>query len=140
MVCVYCGSRTQVVNSRLQKRLNYIWRRRKCSSCLAIFTTEEQTALYSSLMIATKNRLLPFNRDQLFTSIYDSCRHRPSSTEDASALTQTIISKLLADQSNGIIIRNELIKAAHEVLQRFDHTAAALYAAYHPTIPSNPIS
>jgi len=91
-------------------------------------------------MVVTKNRLVPFNRDHLFASIYDSCRHRPSNIEDASALTQTILSKLLAGQSNGIIARDKLVETAYEVLQRFDHTAATLYVAYHPTAPHNPIS
>ncbi len=134
MVCIYCGSPTQVVNSRTQKRLNHIWRRRKCISCLAIVTTEEQIALYSSLMVAHGKTLLPFSRDRLFTSIYESCRHRPSNITDASALTQTVISELLGERSTGAVARDDLVKVALDVLQRFDTTAATLYKAYHPTV------
>jgi transcriptional repressor NrdR len=134
MVCIYCGAPTQVVNSRHQVRANHIWRRRKCTGCGEIFTTEEHAALHSSLMIesADRKKLLPFNRDQLFASVHDSCRHRPSSVDDASALTQTIVAQLVKLQQDGVLQLADIARATHVVLKRFDQTAAAVYAAYHP--------
>jgi transcriptional regulator NrdR family protein len=79
-----------------------------------------------------QNQLLPFDRDSLFTSVHDSCRHRPASVGDASALTQTIIAELLGKQEGGIITRNAITQTVYEVLQRFDAAAATVYAAYHP--------
>jgi transcriptional regulator NrdR family protein len=77
-------------------------------------------------------KLVPFSRDRLFTSIHDSCRHRSSHVDDASALTQTIISALMGIQKGGILSRTDITRTAHEVLDRFDQTAATVYAAYHP--------
>lgn len=51
MVCIYCSGETQVINSRPQKRLNNIWRRRKCTACEGIFTTSESPDLTSSLVV-----------------------------------------------------------------------------------------
>ena len=69
MVCLQCGSETKVVNSRLQKRSNQVWRRRQCSSCQSIFTTQE-TADYSSIWLVkhSSGKLVPFSRDKLFLS------------------------------------------------------------------------
>lgn len=132
MVCIYCSSPTQVVNSRLQKRSNHIWRRRKCAGCAAVFTTEERAALQTSLVVENSNRqLAPFNRDRLLISIHDSCRHRTNSADDASALAQTIIARLMHLQRDGVINMTEIASATHDVLSRFDKTAAAVYAAYH---------
>ena len=133
MVCIYCGSPTQVVNSRLQKRANNVWRRRKCVACGAIFTSEEHAALYSSLVVENASKqLVPFSRDQLFASVHDSCRHRPTAVNDATALTQTIIAELTRAQSGGMIAAQDIVAATHTVLQRFDKAAATVYAAYHP--------
>lgn len=85
-------------------------------------------------MVEAKERKLePFNRDRLFLSIYESCRHRPNAVSEAAALTQTIINNLTTSQQNGVIGRAAIAKQAHLVLKRFDTTAATFYAAYHDT-------
>lgn len=78
-------------------------------------------------------QLTPFNRDYLFASIHESCRHRPASVDDAAALTQTVISELVRLQRNGLLSRHQVATTAHTVLSRFDTTAAAVYAALHHT-------
>lgn len=77
-------------------------------------------------------QLVPFSRDQLFASVHDSCRHRPTAIGDATALTQTIITDLTRAQRAGIVATRDIFIAAHTVLQRFDKAAATVYAAYHP--------
>lgn len=134
MVCIYCNGPTQVVNSRLQRRSNNIWRRRQCSNCGNIFTTHEAIELESVLMVQ-KNKhtdIEPFARDILFTSIYDSCRHRQNAISDASALTQTVIGKILKLINQGTIHRNQIVDTAFETLEKFDKASATMYLAYHP--------
>jgi len=80
----------------------------------------------------TSKQLLPFSRDQLFASVHDSCRHRPTAINDATALTQTIITELTRAQRAGIVATGDIFTTAHDVLQRFDKAAATVYAAYHP--------
>lgn len=78
-----------------------------------------------------KRALVPFSRDRLFLSVYESCKHRPRAISEAAALTQTIINQLLASNTNGTVGSSEIAKQAHVVLERFDRTAATFYAAYH---------
>jgi len=134
MVCIYCGQATRVVNSRHQRRTNHIWRRRKCAACGGIFTTQEHIELSGAFVIQkeSQGRLHPFSRDTLFLSIYESCRHRTTATEDAAALTQTILARLLPLSQGSIIARKDLIATSLLVLERFDKAASTFYGAYHP--------
>jgi hypothetical protein len=76
--------------------------------------------------------LAAFRRDQLFVDIYTSCKHRPTALDDATALTQTILGKLLTDQTAPVIERAAIVETAAGALKRFDPAAATIYLAYHP--------
>jgi transcriptional regulator NrdR family protein len=135
MVCIYCGSSTQVVNSRHQKQANQVWRRRKClnPACKAIFTTNEQADLSKSLLVidepgAAGAQLL---RELLFASIYEACKHREHAASDAAALTDTVLHALLKGGRAATVSKKEIARTTHAVLARFDQAAVAVYAAYH---------
>lgn len=163
MVCIYCGSKTQVANSRHQKRVNQVWRRRECTRCHAVFTSLEAADYASSIVVrpteptedphsrskaaagamSAKDRRTairaskhtpprPFNRDQLFASLLKCLGHRSTPVEDASALTSTVIAKLLAQGSKASISPAEIIIVATDTLKRFDKAAMVQYQAYHP--------
>jgi transcriptional regulator NrdR family protein len=76
--------------------------------------------------------LRAFNRDELFISIYESCKHRKSAPRDATALTLVVIGDLLKLIDQGSIQQANIVQAVHKVLKRFDQAAATYYAAYHP--------
>jgi transcriptional repressor NrdR len=134
MVCIYCSSSTQVTNSRLQKRANQVWRRRSCQTCGNTFTTHEKADLEAALAVRHQSGdIQPFSRDRLYISLYESCKHRAQPITDADGLTQTVLSLLRQDISNGSLTRDAIAQRALEVLQRFDSTASTMYAAYHPT-------
>jgi transcriptional regulator NrdR family protein len=133
MVCIYCGSPTQVSNSRLQKRSNQIWRRRSCAACDNTFTTHERADLSTALAVRYSARdIRPFSRDTLYISLYESCKHRPQAILDADGLLQTVLSLLRPQITNGTVTRADIIKTASAVLKRFDATGAAVYIAFHP--------
>jgi transcriptional repressor NrdR len=133
MVCIYCGSSTQVTNSRLQKKANQVWRRRQCLECGNNFTTHEVAELGTSVVVQYSARALhPFSRDALFASIYESCKHRPAAIADAGALTQTILGNLRDHIREGVLERDTIVAVALAVLERFDRSAATMYEAYHP--------
>ena len=117
MVCIYCGSPTQVINSRQQWRTNGVWRRRLCTVCKNVFTTTEAPDLSTTVMVEPKPgsaSLHHFNRDRLFLSIYDSCKHRPTALKDASSLTATVIGKLLGSQERpGVVTRDQIVATTH---------------------------
>lgn len=133
MVCIYCGADTQVINSRLQKKANRVWRRRKCVSCQGLFTSLEGVDYPTSLLLKKDGkRVEPFQRDILFVSVYESCKHRKHATEAAGALTDTILGKLRPHIHNATLARTDVISVASEVLKRFDKAAYTAYLAYHP--------
>lgn len=132
MRCIYCGFETKVTNSRPQKRANQIWRRRQCLNCETIFSSTEAADLSLSVRVNKNNQLEPFSRDKLLVSVYESCRHRKDALEAATALTSTIISKLLPLITNATIQRDEIVTITAETLEHFDKPASIHYTAYHP--------
>jgi transcriptional repressor NrdR len=132
MVCVYCDSDTKVTNSRAQKRLNRTWRRRQCLNCHATVSTIEQLDPSTALKVTKRSGALkPFLRDKLFLSVHFSLQHRKTALTDATALTDTIISNVLALTSDPVITSQTLAEQCHAVLSRFDKVAATHYKAYH---------
>jgi len=133
MVCIYCGQKTKITNSRAQKRSHATWRRHRCTSCEAIFTTQERVDLAASVaFIAKGDQIHPFIRETLLQSLYESLKHRPTALTDALELTDTVINLLLPKLEHGGLPRALVIQTAQQVLKRFDATAATVYAAYHP--------
>lgn len=132
MVCIYCQNETRVVNSRHQKRLNRVWRRRTCLTCGTTFTSSEAVDLSGSVTVRDMARLEPFYRDKLFMSIHDSLRHRKTALSDATGLTDTVISKLYPLMKDAVLDKYDIIHATSDVLRRFDAAASTMYEAYHP--------
>ncbi len=129
MTCPYCESDTKVTNSRPSKRYPEVWRRRQCKRCANIWTTREYIDLSTSHQVRTRHKhLQAFSRDMLFLSIKDSLSHRKTALTDATALTDTVLTRLLA-QKEAIIETTYLINITAEVLYRFDRTASAVYKA-----------
>lgn len=91
--------------------------------------------VYENTLIVQDNtfRIVPFQRDRLFLSIYESCKHRPGAVSDASALTDTVLSKLRIDNenNNGLLLREVLVRTTRDVLKPFDNTAFVHYSAFH---------
>lgn len=132
MVCIYCSSPTGVINSRHQRRVNQVWRRRECLNCKNVFTTHETVDLSAAIRVSyTARDLRPFSRDLLLISIYDVCKHRFKPLEDATGLTQTVIELMRAQLKEGVVSRDEITVLTSAVLQRFDKAAATMYDAFH---------
>ena len=136
MVCIYCGSKTSITNSRHWSRNNATWRRRQCNKCHAIFTTNE-LAQYDSLWTVYEpdlKALSSFMRDKLFLSVYDSCRHRKDAISDAASLTDTIINKLRDKVSDGSISKSDIRVTTYSIVNRLDVASGVYYKSYHGPI------
>jgi transcriptional repressor NrdR len=132
MVCIHCGHKTQVVNSRLQKRNNQVWRRRHCLQCGALFTTQEAALYGASWSVRGKDgSLQPFLRDKLLLSLYRSCQHRPQALRDAAGLADTVIKKIGSEVKAGAVEASIIAQAAQVALNRFDTAASTHYQAFH---------
>lgn len=132
MVCIYCGEKTKVTNSRGSRKTLITWRRRECLGCSAIFTTRERIDLEETLMVKKPaNDLQPFWRDKLFVSVNNSLSHRKTALKDATELTDTVITRLKAIQRGGILNIEVLAAETHATLERFDHSASVHYKAHY---------
>jgi transcriptional regulator NrdR family protein len=121
-----------VTNSRPQRRLYQTWRRRNCTKCDAIFTTNEGVDFSTSLVVRSPDgAIAPFSRDQLFVSVLRAVGHREQPVADAGALTATITAKLLHNAETAAIHPSDIVGTALDVLKHFDRAAAVQYAAYH---------
>jgi len=142
MVCTFCDSETQVINSRHQKRTNSVWRRRKCTVCEQVFSTSEQVDYEKSWVVqytgakgSQPGQPQPFIWDKLLMSIYASLGHRPTALPDALGLTKTIVGTLgkLVGQDGGLQSA-AIATISVDTLQRFDKVAATMYRAYHSDV------
>ncbi|CAN5187471.1 hypothetical protein BH09PAT3_BH09PAT3_5930 [soil metagenome] len=133
MVCYTCGGETQVINSRPQKRVNQVWRRRQCVLCDAVYSTTEAIDYTKSLLVKTgsQRQLIPFERDRLLLSLYNSLGHRPTALADAGGLCATIVAKLAPTASNGVVTSSRIVEVSLVALSRFDKLAAQHYQAFH---------
>lgn len=132
MVCIYCKSKTEIVNSRHLSRSNGTWRRRHCLKCGAIITTIEEADYSRQWAVEDKNkRFKPFLRDKLYISIYKSLGHRKHAALDATGITQTVISKLNKLSTDGHLTSENIILTVTTCLTRFDKAGAVQYKAYH---------
>jgi transcriptional repressor NrdR len=132
MVCIHCASTTRVINSRLQKRNNHVWRRRQCLTCKLVFSTEE-IAQYENiwLVMDTSGSYSPFSSNKLRMSLYRSCQHRQTALSDVAALTETIIQKLQPKFKDGRINNKTITQVSQVALNRFDRAASVHYEANH---------
>jgi len=132
MVCIYCGGKTNVVNSRQSKSSFGVWRRRSCILCDASFSTIE--TLNERQVIAVSNNqsseLVPLSRDEIVISIFNSCRHRQNAINDASALANSVMKTLLSMQT-AQLQKSAIKQAISDILSRFDQAAYTHYQAFH---------
>ncbi len=132
MVCIYCSSKTQVTNSRPQKRLGRTWRRRECSQCGAVFTSIEAPDLAASLRVRLPNgKLAPFERDKLFMSVVQALGHRTDAVSASTALIDTITANVLQTAQEASVELESIKIHTAAVLEAFDTVGATYYRAYH---------
>ena len=133
MECILCRGKTRVINSRPQKKLRKIWRRRVCLSCGAVFTSSEQIDLEKSILVKdSESKFEPFVPEKLLLSIHDSLKHRKTALADSVALTNTIVYKMFNSLSEPVVSREAIIDLSSGVLKRFDRVSYTHYLAYHP--------
>lgn len=134
MVCIFCSSETEVKNSRSKAKTPSVWRRRVCKVCVAQFSTIELPDYARALRVEMPGNKKPiaFSRDRLFLSLQKSLAHRADAVDAASALSATVISRLLKlRHKDGVYSSQDIAKRAYEILKRFDPLAAHTYKAYH---------
>ena len=134
MVCLYCGGKTRVFNSRKQHKGNSVWRRRRCQRCLAVFTTQESPDLASTLMVSQSGVYTPFLADFLYTDILLALQDRKNCYIEAREITKTVIRHLLKLSTSPLFEPRQISVETAKVLKRFNKRAYLRYAAEHESL------
>ena len=128
MVCIYCQSKTTIINSRYNKELHKTWRRHKCKSCHTIFTTYETIDFKQSIKISNNSgHIEPFNKNQLFLSIYKSVEHLDNALSAAEIVTDAVLRRIFTIDNLPVIKSSELARITALVLKRYDAAATIRY-------------
>lgn len=137
MICINCSSETKVTNSRPHKKTPSVCRRRKCTSCSAVFTTNEvvSDAMYVFQIKSPHTKPQAFSLPRLMFSIASSLSHRPASDipDDSYWLAQTIATNIQATATD-IVLTSALSQEVYQTLSYFDATAGIQYGARHGLI------
>lgn len=129
MICLYCSAATNITNSRSFRGGFEKWRRHKCQSCDAVFTTRELPDLEASVRVVKRSaRREQFQHGKLMISIYKAIDHRNSAPSDALALSHTICTQLLPCL-DGIVSTDFISETAIKTLKNFDPVGAVKYQA-----------
>lgn len=93
MKCPYCGGTdARVVDTR--EVGDGIRRRRQCQNCKQRYTTYEQVAKVTLMVVKRDGRREPFDRDKLADGIWKACAKRPVSSEDVENMVAEIEANL----------------------------------------------
>ena len=136
MVCPFCMyDKTEVYNSRRTKKINSVWRRRRCLRCEREFTTEEQARPESVIRVGIKGlpRALPYSHTKLLLSVHRACDHRRNAAKSAEYVVSTVEQRLYlaAAQQNQTVSKQDIIETALAVLKNYDTAAYVKYLSYH---------
>lgn len=80
MQCPYCGSDSQVVDSRVTS--DGVRRRRSCNRCKRRFTTYERVSAPGLRVIKRSDKTELFDSDKIVRALRRVCRHRTGMGED----------------------------------------------------------
>lgn len=134
MVCIYCGGKTKVSNSRLQRRNNQVWRRRECLACQSVFTTHESVELQGALAVIHDGRNTTFLPDLLLNELMMALKDRKDVYTASREVLGTIVRQLLTLPQKPLFKPGDISKTTAEVLKRFDKPAYLRYLADHPSL------
>jgi ADP-ribosylglycohydrolase len=73
----------------------------------------------------------PFERDKLYVSIVAALGHRSDAVTASSAITATVIAKLLKTAQGACVTREAICNSTASTLQAFDTAGEVQYRAYH---------
>lgn len=135
MVCPYCIGSSRIVNSRKSAKRALVWRRHRCLSCGADFTTYESIDYTKAYVVTDGKHVEPFQPSVLLISIFKALDHRPKAAIESSALCDEVCARLLKSKQATLERTAIQIEVMH-VLKLFDSVAAIKYQSTHEQLSS----
>lgn len=135
MNCPFCKKgKTEVINSRKGKGDHEVWRRRECSKCGEVFTTDESFS-YDSWFVVKRNLTRKrFVYEKVFVSILNAISAGKGKDQgDDAMLAKKIVGEVvekLFEFKSKYVSTKDIIRVSHERLQKEDSFFALRYAMY----------
>ncbi len=136
MICIYCGNlTTEVVNSRPRTQSSGVWRRRRCTACKQIFTTDETPRSIAKVAHGSHtDTLAALSLSKLTISIWKSFQHDPTLGSIAAGdLALTVIARVTPEKS---VTPREIAEITYQTVRRYDESAGLAYALQHHLLTS----
>lgn len=133
MLCPNCGCEdSRVLDTRINKKLAEIRRRRECLSCKGRYTTQE-VVLNSFPHVAKKDgRREPFNKAKLRRGIQSACQKRPVSLAQIEHIVEKI--SCFALKSSKKEVNSKVIgQMLMQELKNLDDVAYVRFASVYRT-------
>lgn len=130
-------SKTQIYNSRSNKRTFQTWRRHRCLACGFVFSTRETIEADQTLRVIHETETEPFSRATLLLSIATACDHRKDDADSAFYLTGVIEAKLHTLSTKGTVSKEQITAVALDTLKNYDAKAYLKYLSARKTIIDN---
>lgn len=93
MKCPFCGeARPRVIDTR--EAGDGVRRRRECRACQRRFTTYEQVASGTPMVVKGDGRREEFDRAKLLAGVRKACAKRPIASEDVEGLVDQVSSRV----------------------------------------------
>jgi transcriptional repressor NrdR len=129
MKCPFCASSdSRVVDTR--EVGDAIRRRRECQDCGQRYTTYEQVAKVTLLIVKRDGRREPFDRQKLFEGIWKACAKRPISSEQIESMVSSIESELY-NLSKSEVPSRVLGEMVMDHLRQLDDVAYVRFASVY---------
>lgn len=127
MQCPYCGSDSQVLDSRATSEA--VRRRRVCNRCRRRFTTYERPSAPGLKVIKRSEKIEPFDSDKLQHALRRVCRGRPGITDEDIRRVARDIEAQLVDAGAKSVRSAQIVLLALARLREIDKLAYNRLAA-----------
>ena len=129
MKCPFCASSdSRVVDTR--EVGDAIRRRRECQDCGQRYTTYEQVAKVTLLIVKRDGRREPFDRQKLFEGVWKACTKRPISSQQIESMVASIESELY-NLSKSEVPSRVLGEMVMDRLRQLDDVAYVRFASVY---------
>ncbi|MBY0586017.1 transcriptional regulator NrdR [bacterium] len=131
MKCPYCKHPdSRVVDSRVSGEGFTIRRRRECPNCQVRFTTYEQVAETTVMVVKKDKSREPFDRGKIRAGIVTACFKRPISPEQIDSLIADVEADVLG-QGDAEIASPAIGELVMEKLKTLDQVAYVRFASVY---------
>lgn len=131
MKCPYCSfTETKVLDSRMNKEMDTIRRRRECLKCGKRFTTAERLEEGGLLVIKKDGRREVFDRTKILNGLKKACEKRPISITTLEKIVSRIEYNLF-EKNEREIKCSEIGEMVMDELKRLDEVAYVRFASVY---------